>query len=436
MARAAHSLVALVMLAAACGEGGGKAYRFAATPTPIATRVPVPAGALDPSFGDRGVARIDFGGLSFGAADLFVRADGRIVVGGTGSVGRDMSFALVRFQPDGTLDPTFGVAGISLDATTQGPEQGGVELFRMTQARDGAIVAVGCTGQNPPCDWVIARYSADGVLDETFGEHGVVVLDRDDTGPTGVAVTADGSVIVAGSISAVGYEGDYFLVRLTASGTLDPNFGSGGSRRIDVGEDAGEALLLEPDGKILLGGCTGEAFTLLRLLPDGSFDPTFGSGGVSITSHPGLHGTVRDLLPGPNGDYIAAGTVIGHRGAIARFESDGRLDPSFGTGGAAALDERSSAVHIMRAAADVQGGIVAAGQLVIDAVNVFGLTRVDAAGFLDPAFGDGGVSATPIGFISQAHAVAIAPDGGILAAGLALDGTTFFTLARFGGGTR
>lgn len=423
------------MLAAACGDGGDKPYRFAATPTPIATRVSVPAGALDPSFGDAGVARVAFGGLSFGAADLFALADGRIVVGGTGSVGQGMSFALVRYQSDGTLDPTFGDAGISLDARTQGPERGGVERSRMTQTRDGAIVAVGCTGQNPPCDWVIARYSADGVLDETFGERGVVVLDRDDTGPTGVAVTSDGSVIVAGSIAAVGSEGDYLLVRLTTSGTLDPRFGSEGLRRIDVGEDAGESLLLEPDGRILLGGCTGEAFTLLRLLPDGSFDPTFGSGGVSVTSHPGLRGTVRDVLPGPNGDYIAAGTVIGHRGAIARFKSDGRLDPSFGSGGAAALDERSSAVRLVRAAADGHGGIVAAGQLVIDAVNVFGLVRVDAAGLLDPAFGDGGVSATPIGSIAQAHAVAIAPDGGILAAGLSVDRTTFFTLARYGGGT-
>jgi len=429
--------VALALLAAACGDGGGKAYRLAPSPTPMATPLAVAAGALDPGFGAGGIVQTSFDWITTGIEDLALLADGRIVVGGTVSVDRVDSFGFARYRPDGTLDHMFGMAGIAFDTTTPISERVDVHLQRIATATDGSIIAIGCTAPSQPCDWLIARYSRDGVLDPSFGNRGVVLFSREYAWPRDVAVGDDGSVVAAGTIGSDGPGNDYLLVRLTAAGTLDPSFGSGGIAQIDVGEDEGEALLLQPDGKIVLGGCTGEAFTLLRLLPDGSRDATFGSNGVSLTHHPELRGTVRALVPGPNGGVVAAGTVDGYAaGAIARFTVDGALDPSFGVGGAATLHSLARSIRVSSVAVDPHGGVVATGQLVVDYVNVFGVLRVDANGAVDSTFGDGGVATTAIGFLSQARAIGVMSDGGILAAGISVDRDTFFTLARFGGGTR
>lgn len=427
--------VPLALVAAACG--GGDAYRFAPSPTSAVTPAPVAAGALDSGFGAGGIVQTAFDWINTGIEDLVVLADGRIVVGGTVSVDRVDSFGFARYRPDGTLDPTFGTAGVTLDTMPPSPERLDVHLRRLAQAPDGAIVALGCTGISSPCDWLIARYSADGVLDPSFGDRGVVRFSRENAWPSDVAVHDDGSVVAAGTVGSESGS-DYLLVRLTPSGRLDPSFGSGGVAQIDVGgeEDEGEALLIQPDGRIVLGGCTGEAFTLLRLMPDGSRDATFGSDGVSITHHPDLRGTVRALVPGPNDGFIAAGTVDYYAaGAIARFTADGGLDPSFGAGGAATLHPLARSIRFSGAAVDARGGIVATGQMVVDHVNVFGVLRVEANGAVDSTFGAGGVATTAIGFLSQARAIGVTPDGGILAAGLSVDRDTFFALARYGGGT-
>lgn len=427
----ARSIVMTVTLfAIACGDGGGKSYRFAAPA--------VPAGVLDPSFGNGGVVQSAFRGYS-GAQDLIVLADGRILVGGTVSDDDGQRGGLVRYLPDGTLDRTFGIDGLATDPVTEGPGRQGVAFHDMERAPDGSIVAIGCIGIIPPCDWSIARYSADGVLDASFGEGGVVAIARRGPPPSALGVAADGSVILVARALSDDF-GDYLVTKLTPSGALDPSFGGGGEVRVDVGEDVAESVLLQPDGKIVVGGCTGEAFTLLRLRSDGSLDAGFGRGGVSVTTHPGLRGTVVTLLPGPDAGYLAVGTIgdeAAGAGAIARFTASGELDARFGDGGAAILSPLAQRIRFAGAAVDARGAIVTGGNVLVDQVFVFALVRVDADGMLDSTFGTDGVVLSRVGESSEVHAVAIAPDGGILAAGLSVDrGSILFALARYGSGGR
>src|SRR3954447_26178367 len=139
------------------------------------------------------------------------------------------------------------------------------------------------------------RLLAAGALDPTFGGDGLAavdVLNKDDGAD--VVVQPDGKVVVAGSADVYEtfpgpFTGDFAVARFTAAGEPDPTFGQGGAVRTDFGkQERGAAVLLQPDGKIVVGGSTGSGsvydFALARYLPDGTPDPSFGAGGRVVTN--------------------------------------------------------------------------------------------------------------------------------------------------------
>jgi uncharacterized delta-60 repeat protein len=175
---------------------------------------------------------------------------------------------------------------------------------------DGKIVAAGTAAIGFSSDFALARYKADGSLDQSFGtNNGVTVAGEVTTNfPAGhgfvhdIALQPDGKIVAAGEIgvlsSTIIPSSDIALARYQPAGTLDPSFGGGGTRDIDFGpgspgigtNEAVEAVALQPDGKIVTAGArsdTGDSaasFMVNRFNPDGSFDPSFGSGGVVTTS--------------------------------------------------------------------------------------------------------------------------------------------------------
>jgi uncharacterized delta-60 repeat protein len=176
-------------------------------------------------------------------------------------------------------------------------------------------------------------------------------------------------------------------------------------------------VALQPDGKIVVAG-SSDAMTLARYETDGSLDRNFGSGGIAKA--PGL--SADSVALEPDGWIIAAGGS-GSSLAVGRFLSDGRLDPSFGSGGAMTAHAGG-----LGGASDV--AVQADGRIVVAAsgANLVTLARIRADGSLDSDFGEDGISQMAFGSWSQAIAVAVEPDGRILAAGFT---DTNFLLARF-----
>jgi uncharacterized delta-60 repeat protein len=243
-------------------------------------------GTLDPNFGHHGLVTTDFGnGRDDRANAIALQPDGKIIVAGSSYNSRDLDFALARYLPDGTLDPDFGQQGTVL--TDAGSGRSGVIEALVLQA-DGKILVAGYVA--PDHDIALARYLPNGMLDPSFGHHGLVTTDFG-SGRTALAyalaLQPDGKIVVAGfSVSTAGFM-DLALARYRPNGSLDPTFGSGGKVLTDIvsgDHDAAYALALQPDGKIVVAGYAASDFALARYRSNGSLDPAFGSGGIVRTS--------------------------------------------------------------------------------------------------------------------------------------------------------
>jgi uncharacterized delta-60 repeat protein len=231
---------------------------------------------------------------------------------------------------------------------------------------DGRIVLAG-QGDGPAFVGVaLVQYNSDGSLDMTFGTGGIVLSDVFGAA-NAVAVQPDGRVIVAGLSFAV--------ARFNADGTLDPGFGSGGLVTVPFGAPGTSealALLVQPDGQIVVGGVSFAghgAFALARLNADGSLDKRFGHGGMVTTDFGGGTGGIRALVLQPDGGLVAAGGgVPSHSGvapdfALVRYESNGNLDRSFGMNGLATVDvdNLGASDFVLALAAQPDGRLVAVG---------------------------------------------------------------------------
>lgn len=275
----------------------------------------LPDGSLDPAFGVEGRVTTNFDGFYESAAALLLQSDGKLVaVGGP-------PFVLARYHPDGRLDAGFGSAG----KVSTGFVGGGIGSAGVLQP-DGNVIAAGWGG---PGTFLLARYQGDGTLDARFGDAGrVTTVVGGSFVPVAVALQPDGKILVAGGpapgSSTTGVV-DFLLVRYNPDGSLDDGFGAAGKVTTDLffgSFDHAHAMLLQPDGRILLAGgslgsaTTAEQFALVRYEPDGSLDATFGVEG-KVTTDFGGYVHVSALAPYADGRLVAAGPAGGF--ALARY---------------------------------------------------------------------------------------------------------------------
>jgi uncharacterized delta-60 repeat protein len=373
------------------------------------------AGDLDPTFGAGGKVTTDFGDQDDVAFGVAVKVDGAIVAAGRAFQGFHRShydFALAQYQPDGTLDPTFGSGGKVTTDFFGGDDWANAVAIQ----GDGKIVAAGLAG----CDFALARYTPDGSLDPTFGTGGKVTTDFGYcTQAYAVAIQSDGEIVAAG-YAPTGTAIDFALARYNPDGSLDSSFGTGGKVITEFGDYAvAYAVAIQTDGHIVAAGGNSSDFTLARYNPDGSLDPAFGAGG-KVTTDFGSYDQAYGVAIQTDGRIVAAGsTNVNADFALARYSPDGTLDSSFGTGGKVITDlggdnDQANAVAILG-----DGKIVAAG---------FGLARYNPDGSLDPTFGTGGTVTTAIG----AFDMAIQADGKIVTAGWVANGSNNdFAVARY-----
>jgi uncharacterized delta-60 repeat protein len=354
-------------------------------------------GRLDTGFGQAGLVGAAVGGVFGGGssdqiADLVVQPDGRIVA--VGRVQTDLTsalstdFAAARFMPDGTRDTTFGSGGIVRVDFIGAPD----EATRVLLQPDGKLVLAGIattllTPTHDDADFGVVRLNADGSLDPGFGIGGrasvhFAGLDF----AYAAALQADGAIVVAGRVSdSRADEADIGIARLLADGTLDAAFDGDGRLRLDLSPTWDEAidLAVQSDGRIVVAAAASAGgnftYTLLRLLADGSLDPTFGNGGRVDTDIGARGDTPQALALQADGRIVVAGSASSatvNDFGLVRYLSDGTLDAGFGTGGVLLVDFFGALDSANDVRIQSDGAIVAAGFVRNVTTGVTGLVRV------------------------------------------------------------
>jgi uncharacterized delta-60 repeat protein len=289
-------------------------------------------------------------------------ADGSVLAGVSVPFGGPCcQFAVARLGTDGTPDPAFGAGGVA--ATSIGP----ANVQGVLRQPDGKVVAVG-KARIPSDALAVLRFDSDGTLDTSFGVGGVIV--RGGAAGAAVALQPDGAIVVAG-YELVGGTQHVLVARYGASGAPDPAFGGTGSVTTTVGaRSAAVGLALQADGKIVVAGHARRAdgrhvFAVLRYLADGVLDASFGAGGVTEVEIE-AHAYAYAVALQPDGKVVVGGEAerltsgLGVL-ALARLDAGGTLDAGFGTGGVVATSGGGDFDAIWQLGLQPDGKIVAGG---------------------------------------------------------------------------
>jgi uncharacterized delta-60 repeat protein len=392
-------------------------------------------GRLDRSFGHNGKVTTNFGSYNAARAAA-IDQHGRIVAVGHP---RGYDFGLARYKRNGELDRTFSGNGKVARGVYGTP-------FSVAIDAKGRIVVAGeygCDGDD--CSYesaVVARYKPNGTVDRSFGFGGRVGADfegNDDSSFASVAIDTEGRIVVAGAA-----DGDFALARYTSNGKPDPSFGGDGTVTTDFGggDDGASEVAIDPQGRIVAAGAgqpgTGGAdFALACYLPNGALDPSFDGDGRVITQL-GSSSAAGSLAIDPQGRILAAGSagVSFHEQhfALARYESNGALDSSFGAGGVVTTTFGYYSDVASSVAIDSHERIVAGG--VTDGphrawMRDFAVARFRRDGRLDRSFSrNGKVTTSFTRSADEAHAVVVDSRDRIVAVGEGGHGDDFL-LARY-----
>jgi uncharacterized delta-60 repeat protein len=411
------------------------------------------AGDLDPTFGIGGRVTTDLFGANDAANSAVIQQDGKIIVVGNGADPNGPGgLVLVRYNIDGSLDPTFGSAGKAISAT-------GITANSAALQPDGKVVVGGRSGFR----FGLERHNSDGSLDVAFGSNGIVstsILGFIDV-INAVAIQADGKIIAVGFANTnVTFTGkpDFAIARYNIDGGLDSTFGVSGKVTTDflALDDLAKAVAIQADGKIVVAGSALTTqnpisqlsdFAVARYNPDGSLDNGFGIAGKLHTDFHGQFDEARGVAILPNGKIIVAGIGTDpHLASLSdfgmvRYNTDGSIDPSFGSNGKVMTDFSSEGDFANSVALGPNGKIILAGfkeKGRFGDDTDFAVARYNADGSLDLNFGSGGKVTTDFfGSSNVARVALVQTDGKIVAVGTANRTDSFpsgdFALARYEG---
>ena len=328
---------------------------------------------------------------------------------------------------DGILDTTFhSPDGYVLWDGGAGYDRGrGIVL-----QQDGKIVVTGYMTNGMDDDIMVIRYNRDGTLDAGFGTNGSYIYDGGNGTDSGyaIALQSDSKILVAGE-SSNGSEADVIVLRLDPDGSLDPNFGSNGIYIYDSGNgyDVALDLLVQSDGRIVMCGSrsngTGNELIVMRLNSNGTPDSTFGTNGAAIYN--GRNGNNSGLRLTEQNDGKILVTGSSHNGLdtdiiVVRFDTNGTLDTTFGTGGIAVYDggdyDRGFGIDT-----NSKGNILVTGVVTKPDPNVIDydipVICFDSNGVLDTSFGNNGIVLFDSAIREQCYDLIVQSDDAILVTG-------------------
>jgi uncharacterized delta-60 repeat protein len=336
-------------------------------------------GSFDSSFANDGKLTIDVGSMFDYANDITTDSSGKILAAGYSSTGPGRygfsnDFSVVRLHPDGTPDSTFSEDGKLIIPI--GPINGSIDEGKcITTDKTGSIYIAGSTALNlENVDFAVVKLNVNGIVDSTFSADGIQSFQVGNANDiaTASAVLPEGKIIVGGY--SQGIDGDDFSVlKLMPDGSPDSSFGNSGKLYYDLGSfaDHAEALAVQQDGKILLAGSVRDSlntdFAVVRLNPDGTPDSDFGMKGKLIISLSEYDDEAKDMIILSDGDILIGGrvqtsfSIYDQDFAVIRFNPDGAIDSTFGINGISVTDLDSTSDFLTFIQIQTDGKIIAGG---------------------------------------------------------------------------
>ncbi len=390
---------------------------------------PAAIGALNPAFGTAGVFSSNFLAGENSAFRAVVSVGNGLVVS-AGTDGND--FVVARFLPNGTLDPKFGNAGISVI------DFGGTDdaAFAIAQDSDGSLVVAGTTNLGNG-QFAIAKLDSNGALVSSFGTAGKATLDVSTGSDIAYAVAVNNGVVtLAGTANATGTS-TAAIARLTSAGVADSSFGTAGSGKnifSTGGGDEARALFIQDDGNIVLGGYTGlstggvlDDAILFRVLANGSaIDNSFGNKTIFTgggTARVYDFGGVDKFLAGTTdsaGRYVMVGSSSNaNDGIVARINTDGSLDTSFNSTGSVSVSFGGTETENGVIVDSATGKIVVVGSTGTGSAASMTMVRLTSTGAFDTSFDADGKASYPISGGVSGFGVVRLPGGDYVAVGSA-----------------
>jgi uncharacterized delta-60 repeat protein len=300
-----------------------------------------PDGILDSTFGNGGKVVMPLAGSDDYLFDVVIQPDGKILA--AGSARKDsltINTLIVRYNADGLPDTTFGSGGILNLQINQRSE-----AHAMTLQSDGKIVVAGYvinTGQ----DSLLLRLNSDGTFDPTFDGDGKVIIETNVSTNlfNSVKIQPDGKIVAAGfSLASINANGGFTLARFNQNGSLDNSFGNNGVIVTPMGGnyDFAQDMVIQADGRIIVLGYisdfnqTAQQSALVRYTATGMLDPSFGTSGIikaplSETGAP-MAGQLQSdgkLLVASRADGFSVLRYQTRDTARFDFDGDGRSDVS------------------------------------------------------------------------------------------------------------
>lgn len=392
------------------------------------------AGALDPAFSGDGKAFLNVTAQADYGVDIAVQSvDGKIVVAGKAG-GQGGRIALLRYNPDGTLDPSFSGDGkVFTNLSPKSDWVGGVEV-----QPDGKIVVAGRSGSQGRT-LAVLRYNPDGSLDTSFSGDGKALANfsAGDDFAFGVALQSDGMIVAAGRAGGTG--GRMAVVRFDAAGMPDPGFSGDGRflHNLTPGDDRLDHVVLQADGKVVVGGTADyfsrrARFAVIRLDSAGARDPAFSGDGLTTTNFTSSFDGIFGIAIQSDGKIVASGQAYLSI-ALARYEADGTLDATFSGDGKVMTNLSPGLDYAEEIEIQSDDKIVVAGT-----ANYYGnnarsaVLRYQASGVPDTSFSSDGKVITDLtaGF-DAAFGLALQPDGKIVTTGFASGQGGRFSVLRF-----
>ncbi len=267
-------------------------------------------GTLDSTFGLNGITIKDLNSNEF-VNSIALLSNGKIIIAGSAGNGTDQDMAVMRFNSDGKTDTTFGSKGkVTFSAAASSDD---IATCMKIQT-DSKIVLGGYTysSLNGSTKMVLARLDSNGILDNAFGTGGKVISSYNSGGDGIMAMElqSNGSILVGGNSKRTSM--DMILSRYTSSGLLDNTFGNAGLVYSSFGlkDEQTAALQIQADGKILLAGTTDSStidYALLRFSSNGLPDVAFGNNGKVATDFANSEDVANAMLLQADGKALLAG---------------------------------------------------------------------------------------------------------------------------------
>jgi uncharacterized delta-60 repeat protein len=368
------------------------------------------------SFGKEGMVVSLWGGrnpVDMDCYKVLSLGDGSLVAAGAARKPFDSEMLYIRLESSGALDSNFARNSFNLPNPITGVDA-------VLQA-DGKLVVGGRRRTMSGLDFVACRLNPDGSLDTSFASNGFIALDQGPFDFLGaIALQKDGKILLAGDTQhPETYDRELALYRLMPSGDLDPTFGINGLivlRHFPSGLFAG--MTLQHDEKILLlDSCPPFGFDLIRLMPNGAFDHSFGADGLVHGLFPGGPVSIQSLqgATAPGGQILIAGQM-GELAYLFRYDYNGAPDISFGNNGITTLP-LPELFRKMSVLPDGNILLAGSGQSGAAPHHYFFVARLLPNGIPDPSFGEYGIAIVPLTGLSELSSLLALEDGAIILGG-------------------